>query len=102
MRRWVCPQFFFLSWRFSPFGAVCSIRPTLNLEDDRSLYDAIEASHGHGPIGQIFSPFFEGHVGGERGGALLVPQSDDLIEQVSRLRAFLPLDFVAAEFVDDQ
>src|SRR5216683_2979052 len=102
MRPWVCPQFFFLSWRFSPFGAVCTIRPTLNLEDDRSLYDAIEESHGDGPIGQILSPFFEVHVGGERGGALLVPQSDDLIEQVSRLRAFLPLDFVAAEFVDDQ
>jgi hypothetical protein len=93
---------FFLRWTLSFFGAVCAIGPTLNLENDGSLHDAIEESHGHGSIGQILSPFFEVHVGGERRRTLLVPQSDDLIEQVSRLRAFLPLDFVAAEFVDDQ
>ena len=92
----------FLCWTFPFFGAVCTVRPAFNREDDRSLHDAIEESHGHGPIGQILSPFFEVHVGGERGGLLLVSPGDDLIEQVSRLRACLPLDFVASEFVHDQ
>ena len=87
---------------FSFFGAVCTIRLPLNLEDDRSFHDAIEESHGHGPIRQILSPFFEVHVGGERGGVFLVAQGDDLVKQVSRLRAFLPLNAVTPEFVDNQ
>jgi hypothetical protein len=86
---------------FSFSGAVCTIRLTLNLEDDRSFHDAIEESHGERAIGEIVPPFLEVHVGGERGGTLLVPQGDDLIEQVSRLRAFLPLDSVAPEFVNN-
>ena len=62
----------FLRWLFSFFGAVCTIRLTLNLKDDSSLHDAIEESHGQRAIGEIVSPFLEVYVGSERGGALLV------------------------------
>ena len=61
---WWCRGAVFLRWTFSFFGALGTIRPALNLEDDRSFHDAIEESHGDGPIGQILAPFFEVHVGG--------------------------------------
>ena len=73
----------------------------MNREDDRFFHDAIEESHGERAIREIVSPFLEVHVGSECSGALLVPQVDDLIEQVSRLRAFLPLDSVAPEGVNN-
>ena len=91
----------FLRWLFSFFGAVCTIRLTLNREDDSSFHDAIEESHGERAIREVVPPFLEVHVGGQCCGTLLVPQGDDLIEQVSRLGAFLPLDFVAPEFVNN-
>jgi hypothetical protein len=55
-----------------------------------------------GPSGRYSPHFSKSTLVASAVELFLVPQSDDLIEQVSRLRAFLPLDFVAAEFVDDQ
>ena len=56
------------------FGAFlrCAIRLAFDLEDDGSLDQTIQESHGQRAVGQILPPFVEVHVGDQSRGAFLI------------------------------
>ena len=77
-----------------------AIRLAFDLEDDGSLHQSIEECHSERAVRQIISPFIKVHVGHQSSRALLVSGSDDLVKQVSGLRALGALDAVESELVN--
>ena len=61
---------------FDQWGAISL---AFDLEDDRSFDEAVEERHRQRAIDQVLCPFFEVHVGHQRGGALLAACGDDLV-----------------------
>ena len=61
----------------------------------------LEGLRGEGSIAEVFGPRVEVDVGDDDGRAGLMSAVDDLVEQMSGLRAVLALDSVEAELVNE-
>ena len=80
-----------------PLGA---IGLAFDLQNDCIFNKAIEECHCQGTVREVVSPLVKVHVRDQGGGTLLITRSDDLIEQVRRLRTFGAFDLVEPKFVD--
>ena len=64
------------------FGFAASIAATLNDEDLDVVGQAVDEGDGAGGVGEDGVPVFEGQVGGDEQGAVLVTAADELEEEV--------------------
>jgi len=95
-------EFFLAAVMFRSFRLLGAVGFAFDFQDDRSLDKTVEECHRQRTVNEIFTPLIKVHVGNHGGGAFLIARSDDLVEQVGRLRTFDALDFVESEFIDDQ
>jgi hypothetical protein len=82
--------------------AACAVGISLDFDDNCALDEPIEESHSERAVSQVVSPSVEVNVRDQRGRALLVARSDDLVKQVGSLRRFQSFDTIKTPFINDQ
>src|SRR5271157_3977796 len=99
------------AWRSDECGSRCLIRGrarildraagavrfAFDLENDRSIDQAVQEGHRQRRIAEVIAPGVEVNVRRQRGGLFLIAGVEDLVEEICRFGVLLAFDAVEAK-----